>query len=152
MYVTVEEYETYADSKGETLPTADADKTVQLTKASLFIDAQEGAFMGCRTERDQDYAFPRYGYYYNGYAYESDEIPADVLRCQMELALDINAGIDIFDREYTAQIIEESIAGAVTVKYASPSGAMAHRKNSLGLMLIQKLMNKSGGSISLIRG
>lgn len=151
MYVTLTEYETYATAKGVTLPATDAEKNQQLTKASLYIDSQEQGFMGLRTERDQDYAFPRYGFYYKGYAYDNDEIPEDVKRCQMELALDINSEIDIYDRAYTAQVIEESVGGAVTIKYASPAPSSQHRKESLGMQLIRGLMNKSGGSINLVR-
>lgn len=150
MYVTVAEYQAYATSVGKTLPATEAEQTQQLLKASHFIDVNEQSFMGIRTERDQSYSFPRYGFVYKGYSYDSDEVPADVERCQMELALDINDGIDIFDREYSKQVTRETV-GPITVEYTDPTTSSIRRKQSLGIMLLNGLMQSLNMSLRLTR-
>lgn len=151
MYVTDSEYTAYAAAAGVTLPATSTLRGYQLAKASRYIDTKENCFMGIRTERDQNYAFPRTGYFYHQYEYESDEIPEDLKKCQMELALDINAGIDLYDRSYSAQITQKTVEGAVSVSYASPAASSPIRKQSIGMDLLNGLCNKSGSSILLVR-
>ena len=151
MYVTDNDYTTYAAASGVTLPATSALRLQQLTKASRYIDTKENQFMGIRTERDQDYAFPRTGYFYHQYEYDVDEIPADLEKCQMELALDVNAGIDLYDRSFSAQVTQKTVEGAVSVSYASPAATSPIRKQSVGMDLLNGLCNKNGSSILLVR-
>lgn len=151
MYVTDSEYTTYATAVGVTLPTDEADRTIQLVTASRFIDSQESRLMGTRTERDQDYAYPRFNLYINGYYYDTDEIPEIVKKCQMEFALEVNAGVDLFDRGYDLPVIKERVEGAIEVQYASPNGVAPALKQSNGMRLLQQLISSNASGVRLVR-
>ena len=142
MYVTVTEYQTHATSVGKILPATEEEQTQQLLQASHFIDANEGRFKGIRTDRDQDYAFPRYGFSFQGYSYTSSEVPEIVERLQMELALDINDDIDIFNREYNQPITKEKV-GPVEVGYASPSSTKTITKTTLAERILSQLTSNN---------
>jgi hypothetical protein len=151
MYVTAQDYRDYAALTGATLPVADADCTLQLEKASQFIDSKEPYLKGTRAARDQDYAFPRIGLKINGYTYDSTEIPAVVEKCQMALALEINAGVDLFDIAPVLPIIKERVEGAVEVQYGTPSKVDAKERQSIAMSMLRQLMVGPSISIPLVR-
>lgn len=151
MYVTDEEYVAYAASLSVTIPSTEADRTLQLLKASEYIDSQEPYLKGTRTERDQDYAYPRTDLWINGFEYDDDEIPALVEKVQMELALEVNAGIDLFAVTNNLPIIKERVEGAIEVQYATPVGAQDRGRYSKAMQLMKQLMVSTSGSIPIVR-
>ena len=151
MYVTVQEYRNYADVFGITVPADDADVTIQLEKASAYIDSKEQYLIGSRTERDQDHAYPRKGLIINGFVYPDDEDPDIVKKCQMELALEINAGVDIYKDRTVLPVIKQRVEGAVERQFASPSTVQAKQAESKAMSLLRQLMGPPKMSISLQR-
>ena len=148
MYATPDEYEAYAESAGVTL---DYDLTeYHLEQAGRYIDAQESKLMGQRTEEDQANAFPRTDLYVNGYEVDEDTIPNIVKQCQMELALDIAAGINLFERGFNAPVTKERV-DVIEVHYAQPSRVSQTEKTSLGMQLLRQLFSKDIGRITLVR-
>ena len=118
-WVTRAEYIAYALTLGVTIAdTSTADD--QLIAAAIYVDSQEPRLKGYRVNRDQSMSYPRNGLYLEGFAWESDEIPTQVKLAQYNLALDINADIDIYnppDRT-DSTVKKEKIEGAVEVEYA----------------------------------
>ena len=151
MYVTVQEYRDYAARLGITLPADDVDVTIQLEKATDYIDSKEQYLIGSRTERDQDHAYPRKGLIVNGFVYPDDEDPDIVKKCQMELAIEINAGIDLYRDKTVLPVIKNRVEGAVEQQFASPSSVQAKQAESKAMSLLRQLMGPPKMSISLQR-
>jgi hypothetical protein len=151
MYVTDAEYSSYASAIGITLPATSAERGIQLLKASQFIDSQENMLMGIRTERDQDYAFPRYPFVVNGWEYSSTEIPEIVKTVQIELALEINAGVDIFKATDNLPVVSKRVEGAITVQYATPQNVSTRQRQSKAMTLLNQLMGNKSMSVRLVR-
>ena len=151
MYVTVQEYRDYADVFGVTVPADDADVTIQLERASSYIDSKEQYLIGSRTERDQDHAYPRKGLIVNGFVYPDDEDPDIVKKCQMELALELNSGVDLYKDKTVLPVIKNRVEGAVEQQFASPSSVQAKQAESKALSLLRQLMGPPKMSISLQR-
>jgi hypothetical protein len=151
MYSTLADYRAYAASVGAVLPVADADATRQLVKACEYIDSKEARLIGRRTERDQDNAYPRSGLVLNGAEYTDTEIPALVKRCERALALDINAGIDLFNFAPLLPVVKERVEGAVEVQYAAPSRVSTSERESVAMSMLKQLMLAPSLSIPLER-
>ena len=149
--VTRAEFIAYAASIGVTIDDSD-DSDVLLVKAMKFIDSYENKIKGVKIDREQSLSFPRYNLVVNGWSWNTDEIPTEAKRCQMELALDVNSGTDLYNLTYSkGPRIEETVSGAVTVKYGTTS-AMASKTKSRGLTLLNSLLKTSGlQSIKLVR-
>jgi hypothetical protein len=117
--VTREDFILYAASIGTTI-IDDENADILLIKAMNFIDSHENKLKGARTKRDQSLSFPRYNLRINGWAWNTDEIPIEAINCQMELALELNSGIDLYNPTFSkGPRIEETVSGAVTVKYGT---------------------------------
>lgn len=145
-YVTRAEYIAYADTQGVTITDSDA-SDVQLVKAQEYIAHHEANLKGYKVDRDQSISYPRYDLTIEGFSWDSDEIPRQVILCQLAFALDINSGEDLYNRslnENTA-ITKEKIDGAVEVTYASPDiNNQKLSKSSKGDALLSSLLKNSG--------
>jgi hypothetical protein len=149
--VSRDDYIDYAASVGVTIEnTEDAD--FQLIKALNFISSYEDRLKGTRTDRDQSAPYPRSGLRINGWAWDDDEIPIAAIRCQIELALEINSGTDLYNPVFSkGPRIEETVSGAVTVKYGVQS-SIPIRTQSRAFKLLNDLLKSSGlQSIELVR-
>jgi len=153
-YVSRADYITYASNRGVTIgDNAAAD--VQLLTAAEYIDRHEDNLKGYIVERDQSMAYPRYDLTIDGWYWSSDEIPRQVILCQLAFALDINSDIDLYNRPQNPNLITkaETIVGAIEVEYAvSETTGQKLSQTSTGDALLASLLNNSGlTSISLIR-
>ena len=143
-YSTRAEYIAYAASIGTTIAdTVAADE--QLIAAAIFIDSKEAQLKGCRVDRDQSMAFPRNGLVIEGFSWLSTEIPRQVLLAQMALALDLNAGEDLYNLSQSASagVKKERVEGAVSVEYAV-SDSMKLSRRSRSQALLASLMTSGG--------
>lgn len=151
MYVTDLEYTTYATAQSVTLPETEEERLVQLVAASEYIESQEPYLKGTRSEYDQDYAYPRDGLYVDGYNYDDDSTPDLVKKVQMELAFEVNAGVDLFAVTNNLPVIKERVEGAVEVQYATPTGAQDRGRYSKAMQLIKRLMHGNSMSVPIVR-
>jgi len=148
-YLSRVDYITYALSMGVVIA-SDSAADIELIKAAQFIDQHEPNLQGIRVARDNPMAFPRYGVVINSWYWNSDEIPRQVILAQQSYALDVHAGIDLWNKGANANLItsEERVEGAVTVKFAVPSTTgvtdqkMTH--TSTGDALLATILNRSG--------
>jgi len=153
-YVSRAEYIAYAATLGVTIADAAA-ADVELIKAAEFIGEHDANMQGYRVARDQSMAFPRVGVVIDQWYWNSNEIPRNLILCQMAFALDINAGYDLYNREANPNLIEKKtrIEGAVAVEFAVKDGGQQKAtRTSKGDALLASLLNRNGlRSVSLTR-
>lgn len=123
----------------------DTDADEQLIQAARFIDSLEAKLKGWRVSRDQSMAYPRHEVWIDDYAWDSDEIPRQVILAQMSLALDINAGEDLYNPSQSAAqgVKRERVEGAVEVEYATGTQQPLTRR-SRSQALLSALMHNGG--------
>lgn len=152
-YVSRADYIAYALTLGVTI-TDDATADAQLVKAAEYIDRHEANLKGWRVERDQAMAFPRNDFWVDDWYWDADEIPRNVVLCQMAYALDINAGIDIFNPPMNPGIgvKSERVEGVVAVEYAVGDGVgQKLSRSSTGDALLASLLRNNGLRLTLVR-
>ena len=145
-YVSRADYIAYALTLG-TVITDDVTADNQLVKAAEYIGRHEDNLKGERGTRDQALSFPRSGLYIDGWNWTSVEIPRQVILCQQAFALDINAGIDLYNRPQNPNMIAKSkrVEGAVTIAYAvGDSTGQKLSQTSTGDALLASLLNNNG--------
>ena len=152
-YISRADYITYAGSIGVTI--ADSETAdYQLIKAAEYIDSHETNLKGTRYERDQSMAYPRTDLEIEGFYWSNTEIPTKVIACQIQYALDINSGDDLFNRSNNPNqlVKKEKVDGAVEIEYAvNNTSASGTYKTSKGDILLDSLLKNSGNVIGLIR-
>lgn len=143
-YVSRSDFLDYAARLGtDVADTEDTDNL--LRKAFNYINDLEPRLIGIKKTRDQAGAFPRVDCWIEGWHWNSSEIPQQVIALQHELALDLNAGIDIYNRTQSGSVAvrRERIEGVVEREYAVQLGA-ARLKVSRAVMLQAKIQRQSG--------
>ncbi len=148
-YVSRADYIAYAALIGTTIAD-EAATDEQLIEAARFIDSHESRMKGYRSERDQSMAFPRVGVVIEGWEWNSDEIPRNVELAQMNIALDLNAGIDVYNppQSDSVGIKRERIEGAIEVEYAVGDAQKLSRR-SMADALIRSFLNNAGLSLAV---
>lgn len=152
-YVSRADYIAHAALIGVTI-VDDATADVQLVKAAQFIDAHDANLKGSSVTRAQSMSFPRSGVVIDSWYWASDEIPRNVLLAQYAFALDINAGLDLYNKGANPNRIaqKERVEGAVAVEYAITGGDNKSGYTSSGDSLLASLLNLSGlYSVELVR-
>lgn len=151
-YVSRADYIAYAATLGITIADVDATDS-QLRKATQYIDQHEDNLKGVLVERDQPLAYPRGSLSINGWYWASDEIPRNVILCQMAYALDINAGFDPWNPDVNPnQVVKsERVEGAVAVVYAVKDSKKLNRSSTADALLNSLLLNSGLYSIALVR-
>lgn len=149
-YVTRADYIAYAASMGVTVEDTVA-TDVQLRKAAQFIDSKEHRLKGVRVSRDQPLAFPRDGVSIDNWSWSKTEIPRQVLLCQLALALDIHAGVDLYNpvSSAPASVKRERVEGVVDIEYAISDSPAKLSRESSSTALLNSLMKRSG--MTLVR-
>lgn len=152
-YVSRADYIAYALTVGVTI-TDDATADVQLVKAAEYIDRHEDNLKGYLVDRDQSMAFPRYDLIIDGWSWTETEIPRQVILAQMIFALDINSGVDLYNRPQNPNLItKKEKVDVIEVEYAvGEATGQKLSKTSTGDALLNSLLNNNGlMSISLVR-
>lgn len=147
-YVTRQELIDYADARGITVPDA-AETDVLLINATDFLETYEGRFVGSRATAEQALAWPRQGVVLRGFEVPEDEVPELVKQVQKEIALDLQAGVDLYNREDRQIVTRERVDGAVEVAYATPNVVGVRLQQSKAMSLLRLIT--SGGTITLER-
>jgi hypothetical protein len=119
-----------------------------LRQAVLFMDSFDASFMGRRVSREQELAWPRVDVFLSGFAYHADEIPGLVESVQVQLAIDLSKGLDLYNRPDRQTVTRERVDGAVEVAYAQPNVVGNRTVESPGMRLLRKLF-KRGGMLSI---
>ena len=140
------DYIAYALARGVVIPDTDA-ADVQLVKAAEFIGSHEANLKGYLVQRDQSLAFPRHDIVIDDWYWSSTEIPRQVTLCQMALAMDINAGVDLYNKPVNPNLAvkSERVEGAVSVEYAvSDTVGQKLSRSSTSDALLASLLQRNG--------
>lgn len=152
-YVTIADYTTYAEGFGVTVEDTNAFR-IQLIKAAQYIASKESQLMGDMVERYQPLSYPRNNLTdLDNFSWQNNEIPTLVKNCQMSLALDIQAGEDLYNLSQSGSvgIKSEEVKGAVKVEYAVADSQRIAR-HSRSQSLLAALMIRGGLGIPLVMG
>jgi len=144
-YISRADYIAWAASIGVTIA-SDTTADEELIKAASFIDQHEPNLQGTRTNRDNPMAFPRWRVLIDGWYWNSDEIPRNVILAQQAYALDVHNGIDLWNKGANANLIasEKTVTGAVSVKFAVSGSDQKMTNTSTGDALLATLLKRSG--------
>lgn len=118
-YVSVADFQAYADARGYTYPGTDAACEKLLIKAMDYIEARRNRFQGLKTTNTQPLQWPREWVYIDGYAIENDVIPTELIKAQCELAVAAYT-IDLqptLQPSTVGQIKSKRVEGAVSIEY-----------------------------------
>ena len=151
-FVTRAEFIAHALEKGVTI--ADEGATdVMLVKAGQYINSKEPNLKGRLVNRDQPMVYPRNDLQLEGWAWSSTEIPRQVILAQMELALDLNDGIDLYNPPANPNLTakRERIEGAVEVEYFGQDGGFKVSRDSLSQAIMSVLLKRNGLTIAMER-
>lgn len=117
-YVTVTEYRAYATPRGVSLPVSDAEVETQLILATDYLESL--SWLGMPTYDDQALTWPRDEIRIGCSLIADDMIPNKIKLAQMQLAIQVNAGIDLMPSVAggTASIVREKV-GPLETEYAT---------------------------------
>lgn len=150
-FVSRADFIAYAALKGVTIADAAATDAL-LVNAGIYINAQESRLKGARVSRAQSMAWPRSGVVIDGFEWSDTEIPRTLILAQMELSLDLSAGIDLYNPPQSAStaVKRQRVEGAVEVEYAV-ADSMKLSRNSTSRALLNSLFKYAGMTIVLER-
>lgn len=119
-YVSVADARIYATNRGITLPANDDNVAVMLIKASDYLEAQGDLYKGERVSDTQSLQWPRNCVYVYNALIPSNVIPKQLISAQVQLAMAINAGLDLQPNiKPDAYVIREKV-GPIETEYSDP--------------------------------
>lgn len=142
-YVSRADAIAYALNRGVTLADTTATDAL-LIKACDYLQSFASRFVGILVDRDQPLAWPRSGAVVEGFSWAYTEIPRQVINAQLAVLIELNAGDDPFNpTPVVGPVTEKTVAGAVTVRYASGTASKVSKTRASDA-LIRLLLNRSG--------
>ena len=129
-YVEEADFTAYAAARGITLARPESET---LTQALDYIEIQN--YSGEKTDPNQPLQFPRNG---------DTEVPDAIKTAQMQAALIYDSGNDPL-APIEPKVLEETVFGAVSVKYSDKSGSSTYY-TYLNLLLKPFLADSSGAA------
>lgn len=144
-YVSRADYIDYAAARGVMVPDEEA-ADVELRKAAQFIDSHEERMKGSRVDRDQPLSFPRKGVEIEGWLWGDDEIPRNVSLCQLNVAMDIHAGIDPYNPPSNPGLARKRtrVEGAIDVEFMGDGRGQKLSRTSTWESLLYSFLKRSG--------
>jgi hypothetical protein len=152
-YATIAQTRSYAESRGKAFPPdtdeGNAAAAVLLLTAMDAIEINEADFQGCKTLRDQSTAFPRAGsrvidsltgIEVGGFIYGPNEIPPQVPKAQMILAIEAQTTSLIVTTAGGQKLKKMKVEGAVEMEYADDGGGDDQPTIPLAAALLAPLM------------
>jgi len=150
-FVSRADYIAYASTMGLTV-TDDALADVELVKAGQYINSKEPQLKGYLVERGQPMSFPRTNLIIDGFAWDDTEIPRQVILCQLNLALDIRAGIDPYNLPANPnRAVKSEKVDVLEVVYMGSDSQAELSRSSNWQALLASLLRRNGLSIPLVR-
>jgi hypothetical protein len=151
-YITRSDFIAFAASLGITI-VDDTTADTLLVKGFQYLNSLEVGLKGMRTLKSQTSAYPRDDLYIEDYEWLSTEIPRQVILAQELLAMDLNAGIDIYNRPQSAStaVKKVRVEGAVSKEYAVGDG-MKMSSVTQTRAVVNSLLRNSGFTIAITRG
>lgn len=147
-YVTSADFVAYAATLGITIAD-DAATEVLLRKAFEYINSLEPRLLGIRTLKTQPNAYPRDNLFIEDYAWDDDEIPRQVIMAQQLLALDLNDGVDIYNRPQSSmQPVRKQKVSVIEREFAV-SDSPRITSQTRAVRVLASLMKNNGLSLAI---
>jgi hypothetical protein len=151
-YVSVEETVAFASTRGVTLPETEAAVEILLIKAMDWLESMRGAYQGMKVSATQSLQWPRSGVTIDGFEVAEDIIPLDLKRAQMQVAMDVFAGLDPqVNYNGDPTVLREKV-DVIETQYADPGAAGPVPYLRKALSFLTPLFQTSGlSSLTLTR-
>jgi hypothetical protein len=150
-FVSLDDYVNYAESLGVFITDEDAAE-IELIKAAQYINSKEPQLKGYLVDRDQPMSFPRTNLTIDGFGWGDTEIPRQVILCQLNLALDIRAGIDPYNLPVNPnRAVKREKVDVIEVEYVGGDSQAKLSRSSHWQALLSSLLRRNGLSIPLVR-
>jgi hypothetical protein len=141
-YTDLADARAYLALRGLALSVTDGTAETQLIRAMDYIEALRNEFQGVKTDSAQALQWPREGATLDGAAIAPDAIPAVLWQAQARLAAYLADGVSLMPAGDGRAVTSESIAGAISVTYATgqssnPQPALTEARALLDTLLDQ---------------
>lgn len=143
-YASAADLVAFAALRGEAVPATEAEQEALLIKA---MDALQGrAWKGCRISDTQPLEWPRSGVTRDSQTLPSDQIPRELFYAQLSLALAAQTTTlqPIAEANAKGAVIEETVSGAVTLKYANNANVLPVAADARADALLRVLTHRAG--------
>jgi len=150
-YLDVADANTILAIFGYALPAVTADAEAALTTAAQYLESFRRQFQGSKVSSTQALQFPRSGVYIDCILFASDAIPVELKYAQALAAYETSQGKKLQANSNGQTIIEKSVAGAVTVKYADNGQDSAQIQFSQIDSYIDVLIQQNGSGFQVFR-
>ncbi len=119
-YVSYEAARAYAKARGKESLFLDREKAeAALVDGGDYLNVIE--FSGLPVFTDQDMNWPRSGVYINGVKLADDSIPKDIRSAQIEVAIAVASGLDVFGETSGRFVVREKV-GPIEKEYSDKIG------------------------------
>lgn len=149
-YVTIADYRAYASQRGVSLPVADPDVEPQLIQAMDYLEIQPWA--GYPTYDDQALAWPRSGVYISGSEIAENAIPGKIKFAQMQLAIQVNAGVVLLPTVIGGAAIKRDKVGPLETEYDTGNVGIMPYFASISALIKPYLTGLGFGQFRATRG
>lgn len=146
-FISLADFKAYAASRGLTLP-ADATVESYLVKAADYINSYSDRFIGALVDRDQPMAWPRDDVVIEGWEWEPNEIPRQVVSLQCALTVELVNGQDIYNPASALPVVREKV-DVIEVEYTNPGQPAKMSKTRESQAILRLLLKNSGLSLVL---
>lgn len=142
-YASAEDLRAYADLRGATVPTANADCEVLLMRAMDRLYDEN--FVGDKFTSDQALPWPRIFVWIEGWPIPSNEIPRQLIQCQCAFAIEAQTVELLPTQDITAsgQVISEKV-GPIETAYANTGVVRRVPAVAKADALLRVLIKRSG--------
>jgi hypothetical protein len=147
-YVTDSEYKAYANIRGKAVGATQPEREANLILAMDYIESHRDQFKGQKTDYTQSLQWPRVAAYIDGYQVNSDYIPLELKRAQMEAAL-IGESTPLLKTGDTSNLASFSVDGVYSESYHQGGSWQTVRTDTIDVFL-QVLLNNAGGGINAV--
>ncbi len=146
-FATAAETIAYAEARGFSFPSVEADVEPLLVKAADFLLGLEEGMKGLRTNQDQRLPFPRVRVllFKNVDYIASDEIPGRLKEVQMRLAVSAYANSNTLIPDGTGQEVVREKVGPLEVQYAERGTGTVHPQFNQAMDLLAPFLENEGG-------
>tara|TARA_R110000796_G_scaffold148262_3_gene265114 strand:- start:2970 stop:3461 length:492 start_codon:yes stop_codon:yes gene_type:complete len=143
-YVSDANYQSYATARGYTIGATEQLREIELTKAIDYLESMRDRYKGTKVQRDQPLQFPRVSLFIDGYQTDSNTIPEELKKAQMELAfLSISFNLS---PSGTYQNVQSQQLGTLSVSYFNGGSYNNVQLDSVKQFLKALLKNSYGNT------
>ena len=141
-YVSDADYVAYASARGYTIGAFGGAREIELIKAMDYLESYRDQFKGTKVNRDQALQWPRVSVFVDGFQIDSNSLPKELLKAQMELAYQ-SISYDL-SPSGTYQNVQSQQLGTLSISYFSGGSYQGVQLKSVMVFLNELISNSSG--------